>query len=234
MKKKIIVSIVVIILIIIAIIGYVVYQDLKQEELLEQEVISTLELLEQVPFDIDALNKKVSTTVTTGDYHKVEKSVKEYVSDTVNNLDDLYNTLSDENITKILTPENYKEDGPDFVKTTLYISNTKNSLEEGKNKYLENVQEDKIMSYIEDKELDSYYIDLYRNLTIGDGILKTESETKEVENAINENIRILDVENEVIEFLKSNKGNWSIVDNQIAFTTEELGNQYNELLLKLQ
>ena len=233
MKKKIIIIIVIIVLIFLALVGYLLYKDFKQEELLQEELRETIALVEQTPIDVDSVNKRLSTTVTSGDYYKVEKSCKEYLSNLFNNIVDLSSTLNDEYLTQILTPENYKEDGPDFVKTTLYISDTKEKLEEGKNSYLENITEEKILSYIQDKSLDDYYVDLYKNLTIGDGILKDEGEIQEFENSIDEVIKILDVSNEVINFLKTNKNSWHIEDDKIIFTSEALGNQYNELLLKL-
>lgn len=87
------------------------------------------------------------------------------------------------------------------------------------------------MSYINDKNLDSYYTDLYKQELVGD--IESDNETEVVESAINDVIGILDIYEEVINFLVDNQNSWNVQDDTIEFTSESLQNQYNSLIDKL-
>ena len=54
----------------------------------------------------------LNITVTKDDYKKVEKAYKKYITDIYNNIIDINNVINDEELTKVLTVENYKNDGP--------------------------------------------------------------------------------------------------------------------------
>ena len=139
--------------------------------------------------------------------------------------------LNDEKLTTILTADNYKQDGKDFVETKNYISTTRDQLETYKTEYKDFFTEDKVMSYINDKNLDSYYTDLYKQELVGD--IESDNETEVVESAINDVIGILDIYEEVINFLVDNQNSWNVQDDTIEFTSESLQNQYNSLIDKL-
>ena len=87
------------------------------------------------------------------------------------------------------------------------------------------------MSYINDKGLDSYYIDLYKNEIVGD--IESANDTSEVENSIDEIISILNKSEEVINFLVENKNNWKIENDTIVFNNNNLADQYDELISQL-
>ena len=44
---------------------------------------------------------------------------------------------------------------------------------------------------------------------------------------------LIDTEEETIDFLVNNKDNWEVENDQIAFYSDELINQYNDLISKL-
>ena len=88
------------------------------------------------------------------------------------------------------------------------------------------------MSYIEGKNLDQYYIDLYKDLALSaDNSL--ESDKEEFETSINEILDMLDIELQVINFLSENRGNWEIQGDNITFNSETIQNQYNEYIGQL-
>ena len=151
MKKNIAIIIIVVAIILASIIGgiaYFVISDLKQEEQLKTELAEISELVNTENIDFDQVNKKLNTIITKNDYAVVEQACKEYLSDNFNNIMEIAKILNDENITNSLTASNYKEDGPDFIKTKEYLSETKQKLEECKNKYYDLLTEEKAMSYI--------------------------------------------------------------------------------------
>ena len=231
MKKKILIIVGIIILIVIGVIAYFVITDLQQEDKLTAELQEISNLVNSQNIDIDQINERLDRTVTRGDYAVVEQSFKQYLKDNFDVSMKIADILNDEKLTTILTANNYKQDGKDFVETKNYISTTRDQLETYKTEYKDFFTEDKVMSYINDKNLDSYYTDLYKQELVGD--IESDNETEVVESAINDVIGILDIYEEVINFLVDNQNSWNVQDDTIEFTSESLQNQYNSLIDKL-
>lgn len=231
MKKKIFIGIGIIVALFVALIAFSVYRDLKEENKLVEEVNKIVELSEKEDIDMNEINKLIDRTVTKREYKVVEESIKEYLKDAFANIMVMYDVLNDDDLVNILTLDNYQNDGPNFVNTLKYINETKIQLEDAKNKYSEFLTETKVMSYIENKDLDDYYIDLYKELAIGD--LEEELNDQTVQNSINEVIELLEKEEVVINFLIKNKNSWYIEGENIVFETDTLVNEYNELISKL-
>ena len=91
--------------------------------------------------------------------------------------------------------------------------------------------EEKAMSYINDKGLDSYYTDLYKNEFIGD--MSSASQDTTVQDSIDEVIGILNTSEEVLNLLSENQDSWEIDGENISFNSESLSNQYDELINSL-
>lgn len=232
MKKKILIGLGVLLVVIIGAIGYVVVSDSKQEEKLKNELEELNTLVNEENIDVDKVKKMLNRTVTIGDYKVVETSFKAYLSDAFDSVFQMLDILNSDKLVSILTAENYQNDGPEFTETKAYITETKTKLEELKNSYYSFLTEEKAMSYIEDKGLDSYYVDLYREEYVGD--IDTANEDKTVEGSINQIIELLNVSEEIINFLSENSNSWHIEEDVIVFNTDELSNKYNELLNKIQ
>ena len=232
MKKKILIGVGVLLVLIIGVIGYFVVSDLKQEEKLKNELDELNLLVNAENIDVDKVKEMLNRTVTTGDYKVVETSFKEYLSDAFDSVFQIVDILNDDKLVSILTVENYQSDGPDFIETKAYISETKTKLEKLKNSYYSFLTEEKAMSYIENKGLDSYYTDLYKDEYVGD--MDAASEDRTVEESINQIIELLDTSEEIINFLSTNSNSWQIEDGLIIFDTEQLSNQYLDLINKIQ
>lgn len=218
-------------LFIVIIISSLVIWDLIQENKLNEELEYISELTNAEKIDVEEIYKVLNRTITKGDYKEVEKSFKNYLKDNFDNTLKIAEILNDENLVNILTAENYKNDGKDFLKSKQYIEDTKNKLTEYKNTYLEFFTEEKAMSYIEDKNLDEYYIELYKEEYVGD--IEHENGTEEVEKSLNEILDMLNIYEEVINMLSSNKDKWKIVGENIVFDNSELSNKYDELINKI-
>ena len=147
-------------------------------------------------------------------------------------MEKMKNTLDDEKIEKSLTAENYKEDGPEFIETKKYLAETKQSLEDGKNKFYELLTEDGAMKYIKEQNVDSYYEDIY-NQEIKGYINLEENQNDTVKDAINDVIDVLTVSEKIINFLSENKGSWEIEDNSIVFDTQKLSDEYDKLVSEI-
>ncbi len=229
--KKVLKIILLIALLIIIIISSLVIWDLIQENKLNKELVYISELTNAKEINVEEIYKVLNRTITKGDYEEVEKSFKNYLKDNFDNTLKIANILNDENLINILTVENYLNDGKDFIKSKQYIEDTKNNLTEYKNVYLEFFTEEKAMSYIKDKNLDEYYIELYREEYVGD--IEYDNGTEEVEKSLNEILDMLNIYEEVINMLSNNQNAWEIVGKNIVFDDTELSNKYDELINKL-
>ena len=231
MKKKILIVLLIIIVIALVGVGYFVFTDMMQEDKLKTELSELNDLVNAENINMDAVNEKLNRRITTGDYEKVEDAYKSYLRDNFDNSIQIANILNDEKITTLLTVENYESDGKDFTESKEYITNTRETLEECKAKYTEFLTEEKAMSYINDKGLDSYYTDLYKNEFIGD--MSSASQDTTVQDSIDEVITILNTSEEVLNLLSENQSAWEIDGENISFNSESLSNQYDALVNSL-
>ena len=231
MKKKILIVLLIIIVIALVGVGYFVFTDMMQEDKLKTELSELNDLVNAENINMDAVNEKLDRRITTGDYEKVEDAYKSYLRDNFDNSIQIANILNDEKITTLLTVENYESDGKDFTESKEYIINTRTTLEDCKNKYTEFFTEDKAMSYINSKGLDSYYTDLYKNQLMGDMDLASQDTT--VQDSIDEVISILNTSEEVLNLLSENQDAWEIEGENIVFNSDSLSNEYDELINSL-
>ena len=231
MKKKILIVLGVILLLFICLIAYYVVVDLNQEKKLKKELDEIYEMTNQENIDVDKIYERLDKIVTKDDYAKVEEAFKQYLKDNFDNSLKIAEILSDERLVTILTANNYLEDGKEFIETKKYIETTRNELENCKQKYNEFFTEEKAMSYIENKNLDSYYVDLYKDEFVGD--IESENDDKTVENSINDIIELLDISEEVINLLANNPDSWEINGEYIECNNNSLSEQYDELINKL-
>lgn len=230
--KKVLIIIGVILALFIAVIAVLIVKDFNQEEKLRQELNEIDSMINFEDFDYDAVNERLGKTISSGDYLVVEKAAKKYLKDTIDITLTIVNILNDEKLVNILTAENYKNDGPNFINSKLYIKNTKEELENNKTKILNQMNNETVLSYVENKNLDSYYIDFYKSLSFSSEA-EINKNKQEMEDSIDSVIDMLNVYDEIIDFLIENKNEWTIEGEYIVFSTEQLGNQYDELLLKL-
>ena len=225
---KLIGTIIGIIVIILCILGYMLIKDLKQEDILRAEVQN----LSKKDFTTDRYNTSIKTR---GDYAVVEKTIKEYLDEYATDLQSLSDITKDEKIKSILSADNYQKDGPDFNSTKKYLQNTKADFNTKINSLTSKTSEEEIMQKIEDKKLDKYYVDLYKELMLSESadtdFKKSLESLKELSETIN---NILDTEEAVIDLLISEKGKWTIEEGKIVFQSTDALNRYNELIKDYQ
>ena len=227
-KKKIVFIVIgIIILVLLGIFGYMVVDEMNQTNKLIIEVDEVSQMFNQTSLDYEAIEQKLSTNVSKGDYLVVEKAVKQYLSDALASMKELQSVVDDDRITTLLTIDNYAEDGPDFVNTKEYIQNTRTTLENLKNEFISYTTQEKMDEYISDKGLDEYYIELYNELMGGDKIMQADIE--ELESSLDSIINMLSNTEVVIDFLIENKDSWQLQGENIVFFSNDLVNEYNEL-----
>ena len=230
MKKKIIIIVGIIVAVIVGILIYTVISDLKQEHKLTIELTELSELTNEEVIDIDEINKRLDRTITTGDYAEVEDAFKSYLRDNFNEVIKITNIINDEKIVKLLTVDNYKADGKEFTESKKYISKTRQDLMECKDEYSKYMTKDKAMSYIENKNLDSYYVDLYDKEFVGD--IDSIKDTT-VEESINDIIELLNISEKILNLLSENPNSWTIEEDTIVFLNNNIRSQYDELVSQI-
>ena len=227
-KKKFFLIFLFIILDMFLLIGFLVIRDATSLNDLKKEVKS----LDKLDMSKDRYNKSIKSS---GDYKIVEKAIKNYLDDNAVLMQDVFSIVKDPKLTKILSYDNYKEDGPDFEKSLKYLDDTKRDFNKNVDKLLSNLEEDSARKYINDKTNDKYYKDLYIELMITDKRMEDFKKNKELlietKNKVN---NILDTSTELLTFLKNNKDNYVLEDNEIKFKNRDLYNQYNGYISKIQ
>ncbi len=237
MKKKTkIILFVIAILVIVCIVAIAIMltSDLKQEEKLGEELDSLYALLNNYPLDYESLDKKISTIITTDDCAKVEKAIKDYSRDFVNYMKQFDTLINDQTLINAVNIENIKEDGPDFINTKKKLSEAKTSAETISTNFSNYLTEEVALSYIKDIELDEYYTDIYKQYVLGDNLSEMESARDKIVKNLNDVKALIENEEETINFLVANKGSWEIENDQLAFYSESLNNQYNEIVAKIK
>ena len=230
MKKKILKVIAVIIILLVIVIGYIVYTGWKQGKKLIDEFQTISDLVSEENIDFDSIDDILDRNVTTGDLAIFEDAFKSYLKEFLGTAKQVYDVVNNDKMSYLFTPENYSKDGKDFVETQKYLSTTRKTLEEYKAKVNELSTEEKIMSYIENKGLNSIYIDLYKK-EFAEVIVK-EDFYNTVEIALDGQILLIDSSQSIIKFLVDNKENWEMQGEYIVFDNEDLTNQYNQLIDK--
>lgn len=235
MKKKnikLIIIVAIIILIFWAFAFFMIYNIMQRSSLItEFEEITELTSEDYETMDIEEINMRLDRTISSGKYAEVEKSAKQYLKDVFKNTEEMSKILNDPYIAHSLTIDNYKEDGPDFKETKEYLTKTKQELQNGVDTYKEFFTEEKIMSYINDKNLSEFYKKFYREKIMGDPANKEDIQL--VEDSINEVIDALNKSEDVIDFLIKNKYSWTIEGENIVFNDNKTLDQYNILIMKL-
>ena len=229
MKKKILIAVAVIAILIIGVIAFFVISDLQQEAKFNDEMLALEDIMNADELDFDAIYAKTDVIVTKGDYGVVEEAIKNYIKDTSSVAEKIIDTMNSEEFGTILTIENFEEDGKEFTNSKNFITTTRENLEQYKEDYDKQYDEEKIMSYIDNKGLDEYYVDLYKNeiLTV------SEEDNQTVQDSIDQVIDLLDKMEDAIDYLVENKDDWNIINGNLMFNDQEKLNEYQEILSKI-
>ena len=230
MKKKILIAVAVIAILVIGVIAFFVISDLQQEAKFNDEMLALEEIMNADELDFDAIYAKTDVIVTKGDYGVVEEAIKNYIKDTSSIAEKIIDTMNSEEFGTILTIENFEKDGKEFTNSKDFITTTRENLEQYKEDYDKQYDEEKIMSYIDNKGLDEYYVDLYKNeiLTV------SEEDNQTVQESIDQVIDLLDKVEDAIDYLIENEDDWNIINGSLMFLDQDKLDEYQEILSKIE
>lgn len=206
---------------------YLVVSDLKQEEILKQEIVN----LSNKDLVIDDYRIVVKTK---GDYAYIEEAIKKFYKELSDSSKVIYNTLSDERLTQILSPDNLQVDKPKFGNSYRLLQDTRTKITEAITVIASLCDEKKIKSLIDKEKVDDYYLELYQELMYTEEDLRdfqqTKEEMKELIDRLND---FLDKIEEILKMLEQSNGSWFIQDQQIYFEEDSQVAEYNRLYQEL-
>ena len=228
MKKKILIVIGVIVLLFMILVGYFVYKDLKEEELLKKEVI---ELSNK-----DLLNDDFSISIkTNGDYSYVENAIKKYYKELSDSVKSLNYVLDNDELINILSVDNLQKERPNFVNSHSMIQSVKKSASDSLSNIVKLCSEDYIKNLLDKDKVSDYYVDFYKKLMYTEQDLKYFKEVQVEMEELSGNLNLfLDKVDEILNMLQRNNDSWFIEDGQIYFESNELVDEYNKLYQELK
>lgn len=230
MKKKILIAVAVIAILVIGVIVFFVISDLQQEAKFNDEMLALEEIMNADELDFDAIYAKTDVIVTKGDYGVVEEAIKNYIKDTSSIAEKIIDTMNSEEFGTILTIENFEKDGKEFTESKEFITTTRETLEQCKEEYEQQFSEEKMMSYINDKGLDEYYVELYKN----EIATVSEEDNQTVQESIDQVIDLLDKVEDAIDYLIENEDDWNIINGSLMFLDQDKLDEYQEILSKIE
>lgn len=202
--------------------------DVHNEALLKKEIVGINNVLNSEDFDEEELDARLNRTITENEYQEVELSYKAYMKDNIKILNELKEFYSVDETNNILTVENLTSDGKDLKVSKALINTSIKNLKKIEKKYNNSFEDDYVMSYIEDKNLDKKYIEFYKN-EIQNNLRKTSTE-KELSESISKSLEKYELIKETLDFLVENKNNYIIEDNELKFNDTSLLDKYNSFV----
>ena len=227
-KRRICFIFIFLIFIIFISVGYFFINRKVQEDRLFSDVlqISHLNYIEDYKFP--------SSTVTN-QFLDVEKNIEQYLKLFSRQASKVILYGDDSKLESLLSANNYLEDGLEFLDSISYIKEKKSSFEQDMNSLLLYFEKSYIRNYISNCKLPSYYKKLFNQVTkvakFNENLFILKDDFLDSASYIN---HIYQRSLEVLEFLSSHSADWKIENNEIQFSTEELVNQYIELVSEIK
>lgn len=211
-------------------VGVVIVDINKQEELLSNEVNKLIGL--------DLTKDNVNTDIVTSEeYAIIEKTIKDYLKDYSDSCKSFISAVDEFDFENMFTIDNFVNDGPDFVNSKGKLSKLRDTLNSSLNKLIEMSSEEYIVRLIKNKDIDSYYVDLYKQYMFGndinsfnDTIINDVNDMKKISEEFN---LFLDDCYNLYDFMSKNRNYWYVEGDIVYFATDELVNEYNGLLNKI-
>lgn len=186
----------------------------------------------------DLLTTEIDMTIkTTGNYAVVEQTMKDYLKNVQDVMSKLKNTYEDETIINALTPENLKNDGPEFETTKSAVTKAREDVTNYANETTKFLDEENILSKIQDKNLSDYYVGIYKKIMYEDEqtMADMENAQKELNDANTKYLEMLDKIDQVITLLSENPNAWNVTDDgQVEFSSQSVLDQYNAYVTEIQ
>lgn len=223
-NKKLIIGIsvaVIAVVVIIAIIGFNVFGSASKIVELNEELAT----LNQKQLGKDNFNTEIKTS---GDYGKVEKTIKEYLqkySDTIKSISEESAKVAE--LQGATEKDKLEEKKNEVIQIRTNMENNINAL-------IEMSSEENIIKAIEKEGLAQKYVDLYKQFMIGNLSSKLEKQKESMSKSKDQILELFDKFIESYDYLLEHKDSWEIENNQIAFSNSTHLREYNKIIQEIQ
>lgn len=174
---------------------------------------------------------------TSGSYAAVERTIKQYFKEYSDSYKKLMEDITREQelLEDVLNVSSYGTDGKIFEETVSEVTEAKEQFSKDAAKVQALLEKDNIMARISTENVNSEYIELYRNYFFGNsklsGMIAKEKEEisatkKSVENTYTKTIDLLN-------FLLENKSHWVIQNSKLVFDNASLYAKYITLKIAI-
>lgn len=171
--------------------------------------------------------KYTDNTATFFEYKKVEQAIKEYMRDYADNIKKIDTIINDDTIKNILSISNLEKDGKEFNKSIKLIQEKQKELEDTVNILNTLNTKDKILEYIEKKEVNQKYKEIYEEYMLKEENIKNNNNN--IQTLKQKTEKILNIDLEILNLLKNNPDSWTISEGKIGFYSNDLIDKYNKL-----
>ncbi len=223
-KKAIGGIIAIVVIAVIAVVGYVgfnAYQDFNQRAKLKEELTT----LSKKTLGKDDFNTEIKTS---GDYSKVEKTVKDYLqrySDAIKSVTNESAKIA--NVQGAVAKDKLEERKGE-------VQQIKTNIEGSINTLIDMSTEENIKKEIEKEKVSAKYVDLYNEVMIGSLSNKLAKEKESMSNAKDKVMELFDKLIESYDYLLQHKDSWELENNQIMFSNSTHLREYNKIIQELQ
>ena len=218
--KKIAVLLIVAVIILLA--AGVLFLTMSQVNQLNDETAKIV----RMDIDEDVIDEEI---YTNGSYAEIEQTIKDYMSDYIENLKTVRTLFQDQEFSDLLSVENIEADGPEFKNSAEYLSEKRRTADEAFQKLEEMAGEEMIMAAIEKKGLSSYFEQLYRKLALENLRVNFMYSAEELKTAKESVEAMIASREEAVTFLSEHQRNWKLEDGKLKFDSDDLLSQYNDL-----
>ncbi|RHV85745.1 hypothetical protein DXA96_17235 [Lachnospiraceae bacterium OF09-33XD] len=218
--KKIAVLLIVAVIILLA--AGVLFLTMRQVNQLNDETAKIV----RMDIDEDVIDEEI---YTNGSYAEIEQTIKDYMSDYIENLKTVRTLFQDQEFSDLLSVENIEADGPEFKNSAEYLSEKRRTADEAFQKLEEMAGEEMIMAAIEKKGLSSYFEQLYRKLALENLRVNFMYSAEELKTAKESVEAMIASREEAVTFLSEHQSNWKLEDGKLKFDSDDLLSQYNDL-----
>ena len=213
-------------IIIIAVLGIMGFMVMNRISTISNEAEKLVEL--------DIQSGEIDTTIySSGRYGVVESAMKSYIGNYVNNIRTLIGINSDQTIAGMLSLSNIIDDGPDFTKSKMYLESKRRQITDLETSLVSAGKEENIITYFETKGQNFFFNWIYKNQMLNNITLDFFYSEDEITSACSIINTMLDNKEAVLDFLMDNSENWKIENDSISFDTDELLEEYRELVARL-
>ena len=227
-RKKFFVAFCFILLDAFLVVGFLVIRDATSINKLKKEINE----LTKLDVTTDRFNRKIQTS---GKYAIVEESIKDYLDGYAIEIQNIGVLIHDPKLTKVLSYDNYLEDGPDFKNSISYLEESRELFNDEIDELLYDLEEEQIMNNIEERTHDPYYVALYQDLMFDDSMKDELNQSKELFQKTRTRMNnIYDSSIEVLNFLKTYNDSWELDNGTIKFSNQELCDYYDSLIAKVE